>query len=563
MKQKKTNTLFALVLCATTLLTTLMVNINTYAQTISCQWGATVDNSNIGRKSLAIDKFGNEYVAGNFYAPFILVGRDTLFNHSTWTSDFYVAKYNHLGNLIWVRSVGGSQHEYAGGVTVDPMGNVLVTGTYQTSHLVIGHDTLQWGGNVFVVKYDSSGNVLWARASSGGGVISGGITSDNEGNSYIAGYYGGAYISFGHDSLYDGFNRIENLFITKYSPSGNVLWVKGNANLGDGAEPTDIKSTPSGNIYVTGNFRGRMIVFGNDTLKKDRFVDNNVFTLKMDKNGNLLWDKGIGNFYNTPLPLLGIDNNDNAIVYCKYVDLDFVIGTDTIAAGPGDALLVKYDSSGNLVWAKKKTYHSTTNIVNMICDPFGYFYLGGNFNKANLSFGSDSLIKNDTSALCILKYDNDGNEVWAKGAQNSENNTLAAIAADDYGNIYVSGSFGGKEILLDAITISGDTSIYQHSFLARLGGVNVGVVNTTPYINRAIVYPNPVSTIKEIHLSFPENEYSMVEIFNNIGQKLMERNIGQAESLMNLSLNNVVPGQYFIRLIGYRNCETLPLIITK
>jgi hypothetical protein len=92
--------------------------------------------------SLAVDGAGNVYVAG--------------FSYGSGTSDDYATiKYDPSGNEIWVARYNGpgNNNDYPVSLAVDGAGNVYVTGSSYGSGTNNDYAT---------IKYDSSGNELWA-----------------------------------------------------------------------------------------------------------------------------------------------------------------------------------------------------------------------------------------------------------------------------------------------------------------------------------------------------------------------------------------------------------------
>ncbi|HRP54360.1 MAG TPA: hypothetical protein PLI97_12750, partial [Fluviicola sp.] len=86
------------------------------------------------------------------------------------SKDIFLAKLDPLGNVVWARSEGGNMSENAYGVTVDYNNNVILTGQYQGT-ATIGTNTYtslidpmnsQYSYDLFIAKYDSSGNPLWS-----------------------------------------------------------------------------------------------------------------------------------------------------------------------------------------------------------------------------------------------------------------------------------------------------------------------------------------------------------------------------------------------------------------
>ena len=72
-----------------------------------------------------------------------------------------------MGNIIWAKSAGGTGNDFSNGITTDASGNIYMTGSFGSSSITFGSNILINAGvnysDIFIVKYDSSGNVLWAK----------------------------------------------------------------------------------------------------------------------------------------------------------------------------------------------------------------------------------------------------------------------------------------------------------------------------------------------------------------------------------------------------------------
>ncbi|MBL0096296.1 MAG: hypothetical protein IPP46_07150 [Bacteroidetes bacterium] len=116
------------------------------------------------------DGSGNIYVTGRFdgtcdFDP----GAGTVNKTSAGSSDIYIAKYSSAGNLIWAISTGGTGLDRGYCLDVDATGNIYLAGTFAgTVDLDPGPGTsthISAGGtDMFVAKYDSSGNFVWSKA---------------------------------------------------------------------------------------------------------------------------------------------------------------------------------------------------------------------------------------------------------------------------------------------------------------------------------------------------------------------------------------------------------------
>ena len=559
MKQRKPNSIYYLLAGTVIFILSLPVYSNTYAQIANCQWGKSIGNATVNKNSVATDNFGNEYLCGFFSTPYIVLGSDTLFNNGTGNKDFYLAKYNHLGYLVWARSGGSNQNEFPMGVTTDSTGNIYLFGYYTSTSFVLGHDTLTQSGNTFLIKYDPGGNILWARSSVGESYPSS-IATYKDGTSYVTGIYWNTFIAFGNDTINNA-SRAPNLFVTKYTTDGIVEWVRGNQTLNQNTAilSGDIKTDNNGSIYLAGSFGGQFMVFGSDTVRNQPIFTYNSFLLKMDTSGNFIWVNGLGYFSTIPTPVLCLDATSNSFLTFNSTAWELVNVTDSISGNNQDAVLVKYNTDGIRQWAKKSSLNTIAIPFGAAFDHGGNVYITGNFFTNNLTFATDTLIANDSQALFLIKYDNDGNQVWAKGGDSCNVDQATAIAIDPIDNIYLSGYFIDNTLKLDAVLMNPTDLLSPHGFLAKYSVARAGIQTNNPDVS-VVIYPNPTSFSNEITVRFPGQTFTKMDIYNYLGQRVYETTIGLSETNQNIPANRLAPGQYFIRLYGNNNTKTLPLI---
>src|SRR6218665_3815195 len=123
---------------------------------------------NFSSSTNATDNAGNTYVTGSFKGSATF---GTVSISSPLYPNVFIAKYDVAGNCVWVKQFGGDDADTYGNqgmaVDVDQQGNCYVTGTFRGSPgntIVLGTSTLTGSGNrqIFIAKYDVSGNALWA-----------------------------------------------------------------------------------------------------------------------------------------------------------------------------------------------------------------------------------------------------------------------------------------------------------------------------------------------------------------------------------------------------------------
>jgi len=232
------------------------------------------------------DEGGNTYITGEYRSPILVFGNDTLINPNPGGYTVFIARYDSSGNVKWVTN-GVGINNYGMGITTDTKGNAYATGYFISPTISFGSyilNNINGAGvpgdeDLFIVKYDSSGNVKWAESTGGRGLIEGiAISTDANGDVYLTGNFSNT-VYFGNDTLIDtSRNSSLNVFIAKYNASGNVIW--GKSALGAGTDYTyGICTNTKGDAMITGEFQGSGIIFGRDSLTSTGNI--NVFVAKI------------------------------------------------------------------------------------------------------------------------------------------------------------------------------------------------------------------------------------------------------------------------------------------
>ena len=239
------------------------------AQTFQGTWGGELNNDYAN--ALAVDNLGNVYIVGTTYT-YGQLGHGAVFLLK-WdlTGDL------RSGEISFLRTWGGyNQTDYGYGVALDPEGNVYVTGTTYSYGLNPGLPS------AFLLKYNSNGQLLSQRIWGGTSADYGyGVATDNLGNVYMAGTTFSYSMSPGHP----------NVFLVKYDPSGNIVYQKtwGGVEADYGYA---VAVDQFGNAYVTGytySFGPNpQRTLEQSTIYQNTAA---LFLLKYDSNGNLWWQR--------------------------------------------------------------------------------------------------------------------------------------------------------------------------------------------------------------------------------------------------------------------------------
>lgn len=408
--------------------------------------------------AIAIDTNGNSYVTGFFQSSSITFGSTTLTNSGSY--DMFIVKYDASGNVVWAKSTGGSDLDEGRSIAVDGNGNSYVTGYFQSSSISFGSTILTNSSagtaDMFIVKYDASGTVVWAKRAGGSSIDEGfGIAVDGSGNSYVTGWLGSSSITFGSTTLTNAGNS--DMFIVKYNTSGTVLWAK-RAGGSDYDNGTSIAVDGSGNSYITGGFNSSSITFGGTTLTNDTTNgSSDIFIVKYDASGVLVWAKSAGGSSADEGKSIAVDANGNSYVTGNFASSIISFGSTSLTfAGVYDIFIVKFDASGTAVWAKKAGGSGTDFGKGIALDTSGNCYVTGSFGSSTITFGSFILTNAGSSGddMFIVKYDTSGTTVWAKKAGSTGSDWGNGIALDRIGNTYVTGQFNSPSITFGSTTLN-------------------------------------------------------------------------------------------------------------
>ncbi len=203
----------------------------------------------------------------------------------------------------------------------------------------------------------------------------------------------------------------------------------GPANLNDRGQ--DVAVDGSNNIYVTGWYYQ-----GNPGL-------DNWITIKYDTNGNVLWTKTWDN------PTYNRQDQSHGIAYSSFGTGHVVVVGSTAVTPEGYNILIRKINAldGSLVWQQSfNGASSLDDVANAVAiDLYGNVYITGYTIQSRPGGYQDT-------DLIVQKYDSNGNFIWSRFWDNSnQHETGGGIAADIYGNVYVAGGpkgTGGKLIVL-------------------------------------------------------------------------------------------------------------------
>lgn len=405
--------------------------------------GSIADVQGIG---VTCDLVGNIYTTGMFISTVKLNSYANVTNGNIVTStighlstpsnnyDAFVIKYGANGSVLWATTVGGIDTEIGSKVSVDADGNVYATGYFTHEAQVNSYTgiigaapnmstfgTLGGDGNgsdAYIVKYDTDGSALWATTIGKAGFDKGtGIATDYFGNVYATGNFTGS-ISINDFStvssgqiLTSSFGMLgakgqQDTYIVRYNSTGKAIWATSisGVNMDQG---TDIATDIYGNVYATGYFTNSTCINQYNYIADGVILTSTVgvlhaggtedaYIIKYDAAGKVKWATNLGAAGFDQGNGITADINGNVYATGTFQGSTDIMSFSTISSGTivtssigrmtgvggTDAYIVKYNSTGDAVWAMNVGGFGDDQGYGITTDVFGNVYAAGQFNTS-------------------------------------------------------------------------------------------------------------------------------------------------------------------------------------
>ena len=528
-----------------------------YAQ-VDELWASRYNGTGNGQdevSAMTVDPLGNVYVTGR--------SRGTGFNNNF---DYLTIKYDPLGDTVWVRRYDGGgltlPTDEAKDIAVDNLGFVYVTGFSVATDMT---------SDFLTIKYASNGDTVWIKRysfSAGSNDDAYSLAIDENSNVFVTGRTNGDYLTIAYDA------------------SGIFQWSARYNGPGNDQDIAKKIIYDSGSLYVTGLSR--------NTFNSSTSAD--YATIKYNTDGDSAWVRrynGPNDNYDEPTSIAG-DSAGNVYVTG--------FSRNTTFASSADYLTIKYNTSGDSAWVRR--YDGTANgqdeANDIAVDDSGNVYITGTstgtfadyatikynstgsqqwiaryhgpFNMSNdyahsiaisgngfiYVTGGSQISSLSHTDIATLKYNTSGEQQWLKSYNGTGNQGDVGyhIAIFDTDYIYVAGNSSGGVPGLDYITIK-----YE-----KVTGIT-GISNNTPtkfhlYQN----YPNPFNPSTRIKFDLPQAGNVKLRIFDLVGREIAvpvnsDLSAGSYEYEWNAS--SYATGIYFYELQTENHRETKKLVLSK
>ncbi|MCW3122126.1 MAG: hypothetical protein JWQ38_1618 [Flavipsychrobacter sp.] len=576
-------------------------SLSTYGQ--GWEWGKT-NLCNGGRGSelgiIAIDKFSNfpgVYAAGGSTADSLCLPGHKIYNNID-SIQLLIIKYDTSGNILWTINSDTNGQCVPTNLATDAWGNLFVLGILYTdsvsfgSHKIRNLNYIKGGGLAkndcyFIMKIDPLGNILWSKcegniASKFELMVIGGITVDSASNIYVTGTFNDSVLNVQGNIFLNTKKDSGDIFLIKYDPSGNYIWGKTFGGIGNDYGERVLIGT-NNRLYLSGWFTSSSLVFGATTLNHTGWMPPittfrpDAFLVELDTSGNPLWAKcSIGNAEPCALAL---DKNNNIFLGGSILDTAFSFGTYSFSNRSlyWGAFLLKFDTSGNVLWGKSlyplsnATSGLAISIYEMTVDPCNNIWLSGGLRPDSIGIEGSVLFHippTGPDPMLLAGFSPSG-IMLQSFALPSGGDDPAGLVTDCNGSIYITGDVNGKMILgSDTLNGFGGENMFVAKYNPNLGCSNckepipVLKTNNLSLNSEIFIYPNPASTACTISYSGAMYANATIRIYDITGRLLHTYQLTGSKTT--ISTADLTLGMYQCRIdVDGVNMVTKKLVVMR
>jgi hypothetical protein len=377
---------------------------------------------------LAIDSHHNRIIVGSFDGTAKLGDLAPLTSDKT---DAIVLKLDPSNKPLWVKSLGGHGMDFAQSVVVDSHDDIFVSGGFDSPTINVGGTTLKDAGihDIFLTKLSPDGSVLWAKRY--GDVqdqLDLHLQSDGADGVIATGWFNGT-LELGAGPLHSPFEKA--FFAARIGPNGIALWNRAFGHRLDFAT-TDSAVGRNGEFIVTGASDGvsEFVSGGHPSLKNDL----GPALLRLDASGKPLFEKRYGRGADNLSTAVGVDTKGNIRLASTSVAVTTFGGEEHSPPQAKDSLVItSLDPQGSVLWSHDILSSSLLSVHGLSIDAAGNAIFVGEFEENTNRGGS----REDGF---VFKVSEDGRIDWSLDISERGRSEVTALAIDTDGTILTIGS---------------------------------------------------------------------------------------------------------------------------
>ncbi len=316
----------------------------------------------------------------------------------------FVARINKRGKADWVTTIPFYNAASGYLLDTDQSGNILLGGVFADTLHCSGNDLISQGHNdVFLMRLLSDGSVDQVKqiGTKGAEKLTA-LSLDSLGNVYLTGSYEKTLSIDALELEANGKHLEQNNFILQLDSTLKAVWAKPISSTSY-TEVRGMVCNKNNQLYLSGNFNHNLSI---DTLNYEAKGLNDFFVCRADTSGNITWIKTFGGKYSDNVSDMKLNHLGGAMITGSFNDtlyLDtLMINTQSVNK---DAFIAQLDTAGMVTWTEAIHGEGGSASSGATLDSKGNLYLMGSFNGM-IKAGSQELETLGDEDIFVAKYYN-------------------------------------------------------------------------------------------------------------------------------------------------------------
>ncbi|HMI07863.1 MAG TPA: hypothetical protein VK528_09985, partial [Flavobacterium sp.] len=360
--------------------------------------------------------------------PFLFKWRGYLLAFSLLSSPFA-----HAQDVLWEKSYGGRHAEYLmDAVPTADYGFILAGSSLSDKS---GNKTSKNEGDLdyWVWKMDEKGEMEWQKSFGGSGTdFLQGIKNTQDGGFILAGNSDSPKSAQKNDNSHGG----NDFWVIKLNAGGGEQWQKTIGGSGDDRLQS-VCQTKDGGFILGGSSSSDK----SNEKTTDSYGNMDYWVVKLDKDGNVEWEKTFGGKYFDELRSIE-QTRDNGYILGGYSNSPQSGNKRDDNIGIGDYWVLKLDRKGETEWEKVIGGDKDDQLYTVHQTYDGGFILGGNSNSQ--ATNSKSKGNGKGTDFWIVKLDTDGEMQWQETYDFGSSDILTSIV-ENRDHTFLVGGFAKSE----------------------------------------------------------------------------------------------------------------------
>ena len=488
-------------------------------------------------------------------------------------SDIWLVKMDTALNIIWNKSLGGAFSEYSPKIILDKTNMHIYISCTSISDSSCDKTSNSFGNitDIWIIELDTAGNIFNDHRYGGIKEEENPSLIILPNRDHLI--WGATKSSIGGDKTSTNHSSQFDIWVIKTDSLGNMLWDRSYGGTGSENGLSGDKLNSPNSIYHDQNNNGFTII-GSTNSPQNGDISNppittmqsspNLWVAKFDSSGIKIWDKRYLGIMDSYFPSTSLDSNMFLIVSSGISGYDMTDSNKIV--GKPNIWIVKIDSTGNKIW--DRFYGGSGGIVNGIggTDRWpsqieksidgGYLIAATTNNDIGYDISEPTYGGLD---YWLFKIDENGNKLWDKRFGGSKNDICAGFLQMPDSSLYIYGysdAGGVTSMKTDSGHFYHDIWIVHFKYHDT---TTVTSVNSNFEFEQGIkLFPNPATNFCTVQSS--KERINSVLVYNTVGELIDEIRSPSATSIQ-IPLASYAPGLYFATIKSEHHIVTKKLII--